>query len=154
MFLGNTKKNTLTGAVTLTKDQLRDIREKTEKGHKSEAVVINQGELERMKATTKIQTKEQEIQQRRILEDQKDSAMAAAKARKQRMLDLDKERALKMPPTEQQMIDKEKSEGLLTKAQQMMDEDHDDVKHMNQMMLYSKVVTIRDRQLEEAKRLE
>ena len=36
----------------------------------------------------------------------------------------------------------------------MMDEDHDDVNHMNQMMLYSKVVTIRDRELEEAKRLE
>jgi len=27
----------------------------------------------------------------------------------------------------------------------MLDEEHDDVKHMNQMMLYSKVVTIRDR---------
>jgi hypothetical protein len=54
-----------------------------------------------MKAATKIQTKEQESQQRKLLEEQKDSAMAAAKARKQRMLDLDKERALKMPPTEQ-----------------------------------------------------
>jgi len=61
---------------------LRDIREKTEKGQKSEAVVINHGELERMKATTKIQTKEQEALQRRLLEEQKDSAMAAAKARK------------------------------------------------------------------------
>ena len=36
----------------------------------------------------------------------------------------------------------------------MIDEDHDDVKHMNQMMLYSKVVTIRDKQKEEQKRLE
>lgn len=80
--------------------------------------------------------------------------MAAAKARKQKMLDLDKERANKMPATQQQVIDSEKAEGLLTKAQQMMDENHDDVKHMNQMMLYSKVVTIRDRQLEESKRLE
>ena len=35
-----------------------------------------------MKATTKITTKEQEILQRRLLEEQKDSAMAAAKARK------------------------------------------------------------------------
>jgi hypothetical protein len=35
-----------------------------------------------------------------------------------------------------------------------MDEDLDDVKHMNQMMLYSKVVTIRDKQLQENKRLE
>jgi hypothetical protein len=37
---------------------LRDIREKTVKGLKSEAVVINQGELDRMKAATKITTKE------------------------------------------------------------------------------------------------
>ena len=36
----------------------------------------------------------------------------------------------------------------------MLDEDHDDVKHMNQMMLYGKVVTIRDKQIEESKRLE
>ncbi len=53
----------------MTKDQLRDIREKTVKGLKSEAIVINQGELERMKATTKIQTKEQEIQQRKLIEE-------------------------------------------------------------------------------------
>ena len=59
-----------------------------------------------------------------------------------------------MPLSEQQQIEKDQADSLLTKAQQMMDEGHDDVKQMNQMMLYSKVVTIRDRQLEEAKRLE
>lgn len=36
----------------------------------------------------------------------------------------------------------------------MLDEEQDDVKHMNQMMLYSKVVTIRDQQKEEQLRLE
>jgi len=35
-----------------------------------------------------------------------------------------------------------------------MDEDLDDVKAMNQLVMYSKVVTIRDKQLEENKRLE
>merc|ERR1719182_501729 len=39
--------------------------------------------------------------------------------------------------------------GVLEKAKQMLDEDMDDVKHMNQMMLYSKVVTIRDAQIME-----
>jgi hypothetical protein len=43
---------------------------------------------------------------------------------------------------------------LLAKAQKQMDEEIDDVKHMNQMVLYSKVVTIRDKQLEENKVLE
>jgi hypothetical protein len=80
--------------------------------------------------------------------------MAEAKARKQRMIELDRERGNKIPATEYQQITKEKNETLLTKAQQMLDEEHDDVKHMNQMMLYSKVVTIRDRQKEEQKRLE
>lgn len=80
--------------------------------------------------------------------------MAAAKARKQKMMDLDKERSNKIPLTEIQQYEKAKNETLLTKAQQMLDEEHDDVKHMNQMMLYSKVVTIRDKQKEEQKRLE
>lgn len=35
-----------------------------------------------------------------------------------------------------------------------MDEELDDVKNMNQMILYSKVVTIRDKQLQENKQLE
>lgn len=43
---------------------------------------------------------------------------------------------------------------MLSKAQKQLDNDLDDVKHMNQMVLYSKVVTIRDKQIEENKRLE
>ncbi len=42
----------------------------------------------------------------------------------------------------------------MSKAQKKLDEELDDVKHMNQMVLYSKVVTIRDKQLQENKRLE
>lgn len=70
-----------------------------------------------MKASTKIQTKEQESQHRRLLEEQKDQQMAEAKARKQRMLEMDRERANKIPPTEYQQITKDKNETLLTKAQ-------------------------------------
>merc|ERR1712110_1192556 len=42
-----------------------------------------------------------------------------------------------------------KRNSVLERAKQMLDEDMDDVKHMNQMMLYSKVVTIRDAQIQE-----
>lgn len=52
------------------------------------------------------------------------------------------------------MAEKNKADTLLSKAQKALDNDMDDVKHMNQMVLYSKVVTIRDKQLEENKRLE
>jgi hypothetical protein len=79
IFLGNkNKKNgskagdTQPAPVIADKDELRDIRKKTEKGQKSDAIVITQTELERMKASTKIQTKEQESQHRRLIEEQKD----------------------------------------------------------------------------------
>ena len=67
---------------------------------------------------------------------------------------MDKNRATKLAPTEVEQREAERGQGLLAKAQQQLDEEHDDVKHMNQMVLYSKVVTIRDKQLEENKRLE
>lgn len=64
-LLGNNKKKgagskagETQAAPIVDKDELRDIRKKTEKGQKSDAIVITQNELERMKASTKIQTKE------------------------------------------------------------------------------------------------
>merc|ERR1740115_515656 len=44
---------------------------------------------------------------------------------------------------------KSQKNGVLENAKRMLDEGMDDVKHMNQMMLYSKVVTIRDAQIQE-----
>lgn len=70
------------------------------------------------------------------------------------MMEMDATRATKVTPTDWQVQEKNKAESLLSKAQKRMDEDLDDVKQMNGMMLYSKVVTIRDKQLEENKRLE
>lgn len=58
--VGNAKKTTASKvgdtlpAPIVAKDELRDIRKKTEKGQKSDAIVITKGELERMKAATKI----------------------------------------------------------------------------------------------------
>ena len=61
------------------------------------------------------------------------------------MQELDASRASKVPPTEHQQNEKNKGDSLLAKAQKRLDEDMDDVKHMNQLALYSKVVTIRDK---------
>jgi len=70
------------------------------------------------------------------------------------MQTMDQLRATKVKPTDFQQNEKNKADTLLSKAQKKLDEEMDDVKHMNQMVLYSKVVTIRDKQLEENKRLE
>ena len=70
------------------------------------------------------------------------------------MQEMDAKRAQKLKPNEFAVAEKNKADTLLSKAQKALDNDMDDVKHMNQMVLYSKVVTIRDKQLEENKRLE
>ena len=43
----------------------------------------------------------------------------------------------------------EKSNYLLTKAQMQIEEQEDDIKHLNELMLYAKCVSIRDNQLEQ-----
>jgi hypothetical protein len=43
----------------------------------------------------------------------------------------------------------EKSNYLLTKAQAQLEEQEDDIKHLNELMLYAKCVTIRDNQVEQ-----
>lgn len=110
--------------------------------------------MERIKAATTIKTKEQLIQEKRLFEEQKNAALAKSKLRKAKMMEMDQQRTSKVKPTDYQVNEKNKAESLLSKAQKKLDEDLDDVKHMNQMMLYSKVVTIRDKQLDENKQLE
>ncbi len=56
----------------MTKEEMKTLRDKTEKGQKSEAVVISKVDIDRMKESTSIQTKEQQSQQRKMLEEQKD----------------------------------------------------------------------------------
>jgi hypothetical protein len=146
--------NVPAGAAVISLNELRRIRQQTEKGEKPDAIVIPKTELDRIKGSTKIVTKEEQKLTKKMLDEQKEQQRGAAKARKKRMLAMDQERASKLPPTEYQRQTQKKKEGLLQNAQDALDEEKDDVKHMNQMVLYSKCVTIRDRQLEEQKRLE
>ena len=119
-----------------------------------DAAIVTRDEIERMKRSTKIQSVQEKKEQAKIEEEMKQTQFASAAARKKKMMEMDKNRASKLPPTDVETREKQQAQGLLSKAQQQLDEEHDDVKHMNQMVLYSKVVTIRDKQLEENKRLE
>lgn len=70
------------------------------------------------------------------------------------MAKFDVKRQHMLPPDQSQVENQERTDNLLTRAQTLIDEEQDDVKKMNQMVLYSKVVTIRDKQLVESKKLE
>lgn len=61
----------------------------------------------------------------------KQTSLAASNARKARMQDMDKNRASKLPPSEIEVRQQQTAQGLLAKAQTQLDEELDDVKHMN-----------------------
>jgi hypothetical protein len=117
------------------------------------AIIISQTELQRMKNCAVVTTKEEQLHQKRILEEQNEKQQAAAKAKKQRMLEIEAERRKNIPPSETEIEEKIKNETLQTRAQQLLNEQKDEVKHMNQMTLYAKTVTIRDKQVQEKKEI-
>jgi len=117
------------------------------------SITIGQSELQRIKNSTSVVTKEDLIQHRKMLEEQNERKLAAAKAKKQRMLEIEAEKKKSIPPSELEMEATMKNETLKGRAKELLNEEKDEVKHMNQMMLYAKVVTIRDRQLDEKQRL-
>lgn len=142
------------GASIISVNELRKVREQAEKGQQKDAIILPRSELERIRLSSKVVTKDQHMQEKQLLEEQKEKQRVLHNARKKRIMQLDKERNNKMAPSEFQQEETQKKQGLLANAQSALDEEMDDVKTMNQMVLYSKCVTIRDRQLEEQKRLE
>ena len=151
----NSNTNLANTAAILGADELREIRDKLGKNTEmSNAAIISKDELDRIKKATVIETKEEKRQKKKIADEQVAQQMQNANARKSRMADNDKNRASKMPPVQQELNINERASNLLSKAQMQLDEEQDDVKHMNQMVMYSKIVTIRDKQLEENKMLE
>mmetsp|Transcript_15984 Transcript_15984/g.42017 ORF Transcript_15984/g.42017 Transcript_15984/m.42017 type:complete len:526 (-) Transcript_15984:66-1643(-) len=119
-------------------------------GAKQDAVVIPASELNRLRDAATLMTKEEEMEHRCRQEEALQERLAKSQARKEKIRQMEEERKKNM------MMGGEEKEGrpgqknsVLERAKQMLDEDMDDVKHMNQMMLYSKVVTIRDAQIQE-----
>jgi hypothetical protein len=148
------KEQEMEDVAVVSQDMLRSIRSQVEKKPTNKAAVITNTDIDRMKASIKIETADDLKAAATLAKTQKESAMEQSNARKTRMQAMDRERASKVAPSDIEQSNRNKDVGILSKAQNQLDEELDDVKHMNQMVLYSKVVTIRDKQLEENKCLE
>jgi len=115
----------------------------------NKASILSQDELIRIKNACVIMSKEEQLQQKKILNEQKEKQQAAAKAKKQKMLEIEEEKRKIVPLSSGEQEEKEKNNSMKNRATEIYNEQLDEVKHMNQMMLYAKCVTIRDKQLEE-----
>ncbi|CAE8633663.1 unnamed protein product, partial [Polarella glacialis] len=122
---------------------------------KQDAVVIAASELNRLRDSARMLTKEEEIEQRRRAEEEYDDRVEKSNARKEKIRQMEEERKKNAMLADGTGKDgRAQKNSVLERAKQMLDEDMDDVKHMNQMMLYSKVVTIRDAQIQEKRNVQ
>ena len=96
LISGNKKSGQRTNNAAIPLSQIRKIREETEKGTKVDGIVISQGELDRIRRSTKVTSKEAASDQAKMLAAQQDQK-AAAMARKKRMQELDQQRAARAP---------------------------------------------------------
>lgn len=117
----------------------------------ADVAILSLADFERIRKNAAGLTKEEEKNQRKILEEQKDIQQLNAKSRKEKLQDFDKTRTDRYAISDIDRENMDKNNTLLYQAKKMLDEDHDAVKDMNKMVLYAKVATIRDRQLEEQK---
>ena len=86
--------NTAAGFITM--DELRAIRQKTEKNNQNDAVVLSKADLDRIKDATTIKTKDQLLQEKKLADQQKAAALAKSKAKKEKMIKMDQTRAQKV----------------------------------------------------------
>jgi len=110
---------------------IRNIRGKAEQNKDPMSAVITAADLARIRATTRIVSKEQAKTNHQIQKEQVFQERASARARIDRQKAADAVRKHKLPPTYMEAEVAEVNETLLTKAQHMLDEEHDDVKKMN-----------------------
>ena len=66
---GGSKAKSNAGVGVISQDELRSIRAKTEKNTKNDAVVISKNDLNRIKDATVIKTKDELINEKKLLEE-------------------------------------------------------------------------------------
>merc|ERR1711933_618684 len=89
------------------------------------------------------------MQQKQRQEEAYAERMQKSLARKEKIRQMEEERKKNAMMVDGGRGSQAQKNSVLERAKQQMDEEMDDVKHMNQMMLYSKIVTIRDAQIQE-----
>jgi glutamate synthase domain-containing protein 3 len=72
-----------------------------------------------------------------------------ARDRRMKLQEFERKRTQHMQLSDIEKEAKEKANYLLSKAQMQLEEEEDDIKRMNELILYAKCVSIRDAQLEE-----
>ena len=126
---------------------------KTRNGAPEQTKVLSASEIRRMRQPASALTHDEITRIRAERRDARDAERAQGRARRERMEAIEANRLETKEVSETETLRRAEALATRNKAEVLMDEAMDEVKNMNQMMLYSKCVTIRDAQLEEKKHI-
>lgn len=117
----------------------------------ADSATLSLSTLQAIKARSIIRTSEDEAVERRKMQAEREELNKKAMTRKKMMVQAEKEAKASKKQTETEQLKHADDSNTRTRADYMLNEERDQVKNMNQMMLYAKCVTIRDKQIEEKK---
>lgn len=117
----------------------------------SDTAILTLNDFERIKKNSKFITKEEENNNLRILNEQHISQQAKTNSLKERLMSYDKRKVNKYDLTDMDKENIEKKNDILNRAKQILENNEDSVKEMNHFVLYAKIASIRDKQLQEHK---
>ncbi|KAI8928622.1 tumor suppressor, Mitostatin-domain-containing protein [Entophlyctis helioformis] len=142
--------------TVITRDNIRKLRphvdsESAEERSNRHAVVLSMSELERIQGASHYMSKEDLERRSKDVNEYRTSAAEVARLRKQKLEEYDHKRTANAKLNDLQREAKDRSNYLLAKAQMQLEEQEDEIKHMNELMLYAKCVSIRDTQVQEKK---
>ena len=115
--------------------------------------VLSASDVARMKQPASALTHDEIMRIRAERKDARDTERAHGRLRRERMEAVEANRAETKESSETESLQRAEALATRNRAEILLDEALDEVKNMNQMMLYSKCVTIRDAQLEEKKHI-
>ena len=120
----------------------------------SDYLVLSSNDIDRMRKPASVLTPHEVSAIKAERQAEKELELMKSKQMRERMSTMEARRggaSKGKEPSETEVIAAAKSQSTLNRAELLREEALDEVKNMNQMMLYSKCVTIRDAQLEEKK---
>ena len=119
----------------------------------ADTAILTVTDWERIRRNAFIPSKDEDLNNRRIENEQREAQLAKSRALKERLLSYDKTHQNKFHLSDIEKENIEKNNHLLSKAQKILDNNEDCVKQMDKLVLYAKTATIRDRQKEEHKQM-
>ena len=123
---------------------------KTKKA-KEEVAFFNLSDYERLRKNATVLSDVEQRNQQKILDEQKKTQLEGTKNLKERILQLDKVRTDRNNLTDIEKENIQLNKTMKEKAQRIIDENTDEAKEMNKLIMYAKVASIRDKQLQEQK---